>query len=401
MIRAAVTLALSSALLCATVVASASEPPDVVAECARALGGGNWQQIRTLEIRGTETSLGVSGPFHILRKRPKLYRAESQVSTDSYVEAYDGEMPWLRKDVTVGLKGDWPAPAPGFIGGWIEVEAELVPLCVGPQERGHRANVLGEDDCDGRPCHAIEFTLRNHQVETWYVDAETFLPISRLRRVPYVGHLAEDREYFEDYREISGVKIPFHTEKEVGNLYRVRDLESVEVNVEIADAVFKLPVPLGMQELRRLAGLFKVRVESFMPGVPPLETEATSEIRSSFLGAALTEDVAFIVLPGFHLEVRRFFSYDRFREVFRLAHFDNSTAHLDVLEGAFDGDRLVVSNLATDTGWKFFDQPRHARQTFYELSEDGFKLDVELSTDGGETWSLERRLTYTRAGDLP
>ncbi len=384
-------------LLCGAVSLPAAEPPDVAAKCARALGGrGNWQSISTLEIRGTETYFGTSRPFVIQRKRPDLYRVESRAPSHSYAEVHDGKMAWVEKDLTLGLKGNWPAPAPRFLAVWIEVDAEFAPPCIDYRERGHQAKPLGEDDCDGQPCRGIEFTMRNGQVETWYVDLETYLPISRSRKIPYAGHVAEARVFFEDYRQISGVMIPFHTEEEFGNLYRVRDVESVEVDAEIADSEFALPPPSGMERLRRLAGRFSVRVESFMPEAPPLETKAVSEIRSDFHDASLTEDVAFVVLPGFHLRVRRSFSYDRFREIFRVAYFDNSTSHLDILEGVIEGDRLVVSNVATDTGWKYFDQPRYARQSFYEMTEDGFKLDVELSADGGKTWALERRLTYTR-----
>ncbi len=394
-------IALSASLLLSGAVPAAAEDPsadDLLAQCASALGGReSWQTVETLEMHGTETYFGVRGPLSIHRKRPNLYRVESRASTDTYVEAYDGRMAWVQKETTLGLKGDWPAPAPAFIAVWIELDAEFAPPCVDHQARGHQMKYLGEDDCDGQPCHGFEFTAPNGQIETWHVDRGTSLPISRLRIVPYVGHRAEDRVFFEDYREVSGVKIPFHTEQEVGNLYRVRDLEKVTANVEIADSDFALPLPPGMEKLRGLAGRFDVRVESFMPGMPALETATVSEIRADFHHASLTEDVALVVLPGFPLQVRRLFSYDRFRDVFRVAYFDNSTSHLDVLEGTFEEGRLVVTNLATDTGWKYFDQPRHARQVFYEISENGFMLDVELSVDAGETWLLERRLTYKRA----
>ncbi len=33
------------------------------------------------------------------------------------------------------------------------------------------------------------------------------------------------------------------------------------------------------------------------------------------------------------------------------------------------------------------------------LTESGFKVDVEVSADGGETWVLDHQFTYTRAED--
>lgn len=368
---------------------------EILEKAVEALGGvDNWSKINSFEIRGTQTSFGISKPFLVLRQRPNLYRIDYYDSSFSATDAFDGEAAWVQHDMMFGLKGTWPVVAPSFYAVWIQADAEFDPPFVGFQAGGYQVEYLGEDDCDGLKCFGFEFKMRTGQAEKWYVDAESFLPILRLRRIPYVGQLADDQVFYSDYREVSGVMIPFHAEHEFGNVYRVREVETVQPNADIDSAAFTLPLPVGMEKLRPLVGRFDVKVESFAEGMPPLETVGVSEIAKDFHGALLMEDASFVVLPGFPLRLRRFFTYDRFRDVFRVAYFDNSTAHLDVLEGRFEGDRLVLSNVSTNTGWKFFEQLHASRQTFYDISENGFSLDVENSTDDGKTWVLERRLTY-------
>ena len=166
-----------------------------------------------------------------------------------------------------------------------------------------------------------------------------------------------------------------------------------------------LPPPAGMAKIDLLAGRFEVEVESFSFDAEVAtrgrlkKTPATSTIRADFQRALLEEDIS-LVASDLPLRVKRLFTYDRFRDVYRVAHFDSSTAHLDVLEGTFEDGRLVVSDVPTGTTWKTYRAVNHTRLVYYDLRESGFKLDLEISRDGGQTWTLDRRLTYRRATKL-
>ncbi len=89
-------------------------------------------------------------------------------------------------------------------------------------------------------------------------------------------------------------------------------------------------------------------------------------------------------------------SYDRFRDVFRIVVFDSLTSHSDVLEGRLEDGRLTATNLETGTTWKAKGQTYHTRELIYDLEPDRFKVDRELSTDGGEIWFAAARFVYTR-----
>lgn len=41
----------------------------------------------------------------------------------------------------------------------------------------------------------------------------------------------------------------------------------------------------------------------------------------------------------------------------------------------------------------------YERLTLFDLNEDSFELEQEMSSDGGETWNVIFKLHYTRAED--
>ena len=96
-------------------------------------------------------------------------------------------------------------------------------------------------------------------------------------------------------------------------------------------------------------------------------------------------------------EVLRNFSYDKYNERYRITQIDSRRNQIDVQEGVFDDDgKLVVSNLETGTSWSGFGMTFHGRMSLFDITADGFKVEYETSTDGGENWFLNGKATYTR-----
>ncbi len=375
---------------------------EVVARCAAALGGEDaWRQIETLEIAGQRSSFSIDRPFLVQRRRPNLYRYESYISRHLNIVAYDGETAWWKRTLEVATKGAWPVEAPLDHARSITADAEFTVPFLTPEERGHRLEFGGKTDFDGEPAYEFEVTLGSGQVEHWYVDADSFLPIARVGDVAYLRDPVERRTYFSDYREVGGVSIPHYIEREFGNEHQILIVEEARINVDLDASMFELPPPPGMEELRLLTGEFEVEVESRnWPGMPLTRTSTRSVLRADFHDSLLEEDIS-MVAANFPLRVRRQLTYDRFHDVFRVTAFDNATARVDVLEGNFEDGRLVVSDVATGTTWKSYHRVHHSRLTYYDLGDDGFKLDAEISADGGETWNLEYRATYRRIASSP
>ncbi len=397
---------------CTVAVQPTSEPQasesltleTVIARCVEALGGeAAWQAIETLELTGRHTSFSHTEDFLLRRKRPNLFFFDHNETSFMLTIGYDGQTAWWHTGMPLISRASWPVTMPRVYQNIVAAEAELEPPLVDHRAKGHEIRWAGETHFDGEIYLELEVGRRQdpEHVERWFLDPASLLPVLRMSRGVYHGYLTEQLSYFADYRQVGGVLLPHHVETELGNDFQVLEVESVRVNLEIDDAVFSRPPPPGMERLRTLAGRWRVTIESLDdPALHPEQEKAweqdqtVSVIHSRSGGSLLEEEIE--VTTDRPRQARRLLSYDRFREVYRLAHFDTYSQHLDVLEGKLDGGRLVLTDLETDTPVQIYQQTLHAREILHDIRPDGFKLDREVSTDGGESWAPEIRFIYTR-----
>ena len=70
---------------------------------------------------------------------------------------------------------------------------------------------------------------------------------------------------------------------------------------------------------------------------------------------------------------------------------DNQGGYFDFI-GDFDGEKKIFKTKMRKVNGKDFIQ----RMVFYDFKPDSFSWDWETSTDGGETWTLNWRIWYTK-----
>jgi hypothetical protein len=70
---------------------------------------------------------------------------------------------------------------------------------------------------------------------------------------------------------------------------------------------------------------------------------------------------------------------------------DNQGGYFD-FEGEFVGDKRIFKTQIFQRGEKQIQQ----RMVFYNIKDDSFTWDWELSSDGGQTWALSWRILYVR-----
>ena len=99
---------------------------------------------------------------------------------------------------------------------------------------------VGQVAVDGHQTYCIEATPREGQPEKWYFDLQTGL----LVRLDSISETASegkkpDETYYEDYREVDGIKLPF-TIRQPGSKTVIKITE-VKHNLPIEEAKFKNP----------------------------------------------------------------------------------------------------------------------------------------------------------------
>jgi outer membrane lipoprotein-sorting protein len=383
-------------LVVVAVSSSAAETLDEVVEKHIDARGGRdaWEAIESLEITGSYTSFSNIEPFTLTRQRDHRIRFDSAMEGNSYVAVYDGEKAW---SVLAFAGLDWAQPMsePDFVA--FRQEIDFATPLFDYKERGIEAELIGESEIDGTPAIAIKLTRPDGQEETWYLDPQTYLEIGRESQGSDFGRPTPQRSFYDDYRQVEGVKIPFYTETQWYTRHRIYEVESVTVNPEVDEEVFAFPPSTGMSELASLAGSWNIKVEHRdFPQAPWAESERSSVIDSKIRGGYLQETY----VTKDDVETVRTLSYDRFRKVYRLTQISSFASYLDIQEGGFDeGGRLVLTNSGTGTTLDIFGMTLYERLSLFDLNQDSFEIEQEISSDGGETWNVLTKLHYIRAED--
>lgn len=385
-----VRLIASAALLLAALPAAADMTLDeVLAKHVEARGGQDaWNAVENLRATGTYDAFSKSGALTRVQTREGLFRMEYHLDTYPVTKAHDGSVAWWVNTMR--------EPGPKKVSGAdLQVfERELdFPNALFHAEK-YEASYAGPTDFDGMEVLQIDLKRADGSEESWYLDPDSFLEVALDSPGSDFGRPATMRTFFDDFRQVGDVTIPFYIESQWYTRLRVQNLENVEFNVELDAEQFKMPPPLGMEPWIALAGTWSVEVERTQ-GPESVMSERTSEIEL-LLGDTLVQERYESDGDGVIVSL----AYDRFQEVYRRTAIDADRGLLDVQVGTRREDgSFVLDNLETGTFLMGGPRKVNLRTTYSDVSADGFVVVVEISFDAGENWQQASKSTYTRASE--
>jgi outer membrane lipoprotein-sorting protein len=243
---------LLSVLLLQAGAAYALTADEVVARYVDARGGA--QKLAALKsLRLTGKAVFGGGDFSLearwaqLQKRPGMIRSEVTLQGLTAVEAYDGKGAWELQPFQGRRE---PNRTSADDAKKLAQDADLEGPLVNFRAKGHRVDYLGTEDVDGTQAHKLRVALKDGDVQTIYLDPDSFLPIriETARRVRGTEQVTETD--LGSYAQVAGVWIAFSVESGAkGERRSARfTVEQAEPDVEIDDAVFKFPAsgtPVG------------------------------------------------------------------------------------------------------------------------------------------------------------
>jgi len=245
----AVVLVVAAALALPGAISAAEDAaaPDlatILARHAAARGGAErWSAVRTLEITGTWEAFSTPGPFTVQRAAPDRFRFDHVLFGQPATFAYDGEHAWIQ-GAALGV----PEPV-RLDDAWkrnlIEDAALRTPLLAGPSESVALA-LVGPAVVDGIDTWAVDVTREGFPKETWYLDAKSYLEVKRESMTfdVFSGGIEIPMEtFYDDFRTVEGLVLPFHEERHFGTRYHVTDIAAVRVDAKIDPARFAAPPP--------------------------------------------------------------------------------------------------------------------------------------------------------------
>lgn len=228
-----------------------SDARAVVDRYLAASGAESVAQLGGVRMRGYYLMDGTTYPCTIWYRHPDRYRLEVKLPGGGIaVNGFDGHVGWRNGTDTdlafratgVPIVGRFPAEEAAYF-----VEDDLDVLGQSIDGEGVRVVLEGAETLDdGQDVYHLTVTLPSGHVQHWYIDRESFRLVRKrtMRLDPVkVRGLFERRWDVLEHRRFGGVLFPVFFEREDFQIVRTFRFETVEVGVQLDDALFSPPEP--------------------------------------------------------------------------------------------------------------------------------------------------------------
>lgn len=214
---------------------------EIIAKNIQAHGGmEKLRSVHSLRMSGKFSAGSFRADVLQQSKRPDKVREEFIIQGFAQVRAYDGKSAWRvspfqgRREPELLSQDDMKD---------LVVDADMDGPLVDYKEKGHKAELVGHDSVEGTDCYKIKLTLKNGDIRTYYLDADSFLELKLETQTTIRGAIRESETYYGDYDEVQGIYYPFAIENgQKGDPDRVQiTVEKVDLNMPMDDAIFSMP----------------------------------------------------------------------------------------------------------------------------------------------------------------
>jgi outer membrane lipoprotein-sorting protein len=223
---------------------------EVIEKHLAALGGRSaLEKLTTRRATGTVTITtpngNLAGPIEISNKSPNKTLALMTLDlsavgvsdTMTLQQKFDGTAGWMINS----LQGDTP-----ITGNQLENmrNATFPSPLLNYKGAGTRVELLPRATVAGTEYLALRLTPKSGSVVTHYLDPSTYLVMRSAAKVnsPDFGDLDNTSE-ISDYRDVSGIKVPFHVVNANQAQSITIKIDKVEHNVPLDDAIFSAKPP--------------------------------------------------------------------------------------------------------------------------------------------------------------
>jgi outer membrane lipoprotein-sorting protein len=218
---------------------------EVIEKNIEAKGGREkLEAVKSMKTTGKMFTIGgMEAPFTMYNKRPDNYRFEATIQGMSMVQAYDGETAW---SIMPWGGSTEPQKIPNMQAQSTKQQADMDGFLLNYKERGYKVELVGKEDMEGTEVYHLKLSnlgmLEGMTIDI-YLDAEYFIEIKQTMKGSYEGQTFEVNTYMGDYKEVEGMMMAHSIDVKMGGK-TVSTLvsEKIEINTEIDDSIFTMPV---------------------------------------------------------------------------------------------------------------------------------------------------------------
>lgn len=240
MIRRVGVSLIALAVLAPSLLAQSAD--EIIAKNIQARGGADkLKTVQSIKTTATMTmGPGMELAGTVIQKRPMLARMEFSLQGMTAVQAYDGKDAWQIMPF-MGKKD--PELMSAEEGKETEEMADVDGPLVDYKSKGHQVELLGKEKIEGTDAYKLKLTLKNGDVQTIYIDADSFLQIKEVDKRTIRGSETETESSIGDYKEVNGILFPFAVESAIKGTDQKQKItiSKIELNVPVDDSIFKMP----------------------------------------------------------------------------------------------------------------------------------------------------------------
>ena len=216
---------------------------EIIAKNLEAKGGvDKLKAVQSMRISGKMmVGPGMEAPMVIEMARPHKVRMEFTLQGMTGIQAYDGKggwsvMPFMGKKEPEPMSADDLKQA--------EDQADMDGPLVDYKEKGNQVEYLGKGEVEGTPVHKLKVTKKNGDIQTLYLDADSYLEIKAEGKSKVRGQEIEGETTFGDYKEVGGIVFSHSIQSKMKGAPgpgQTITFEKIEINPDIPTSRFDMP----------------------------------------------------------------------------------------------------------------------------------------------------------------
>jgi len=119
---------------------------------------------------------------------------------------------------------------------------DTVPLLLHLTQDENQAQFSGTEEVEGKPASVLLVKQPSGEMVKVFISKETHYVVKLVFRETEQGATLDKETFFSDFREVEGIKFPFHVVQNVnGQLYTDNRIKNVKLNTELDESLFEVP----------------------------------------------------------------------------------------------------------------------------------------------------------------
>ena len=379
------------AFLCMSTASNAQDVDKIIDKHIAAHGDiQKWESIKSMEITGRFTAFSEEEDFYTIKTSKGCYYSELHLDQFKVIEAFNGSTGWTIDPWQEIL---YPRELNKVEVNVFYQKAEFFTPFYKYKERGFKVELMENQNVDGMEMIVIKLTRPNEKVETWFLNAKTYLEYKCESEWVDFAYRASAESYFDDFRTVDGIVIPYFIERTFYQRDRITQIENIVFNKEVDKSLFEMPQSEEINKLAFMEGEWDVKVEMMTRRgtwynidntVSSISWQATNMLQEK-----IKYDMTFVQSKIIN------YTFNSDVEQYQLSVFNGFSSDIQIFEGnfvdtTFTLESAIISNGDTTRVKNYF------QIVFSNMEEDSFILVIKASKDEGETWSPRQKFTYTR-----